>query len=145
MRKIIFNDGGRLEAGYKGKAGDCVIRSIAIATEKPYQEVYSEIFELQKKYQSTRRKKSRGSASPREGVHKEVYHPYLLKLGFEWVSCMQIGSGCKVHLKADELPSGVIIARVSKHLTTLIDGIIHDTFDCSRGGTRCVYGYYIKK
>jgi hypothetical protein len=26
----------------------------------------------------------------------------------------------------------------------VIDGVIHDTFDPSRGGTRCVYGYWIK-
>jgi hypothetical protein len=24
----------------------------------------------------------------------------------------------------------------------VIDGVIHDTHDCSRNGTRCVYGYY---
>ena len=27
-----FNDGGRAEAGYKGRTGDCTIRAIAIAT-----------------------------------------------------------------------------------------------------------------
>ncbi len=35
-----FNDGGRSEAGFKGTTGDCVTRAIAIATGKPYQEVY---------------------------------------------------------------------------------------------------------
>jgi len=58
---------------------------------------------------------------------------------------MGIGTGCKVHLKASELPSGAIIVSVSKHLTTVIDGVIHDTFDPSRGETRCVYGYFEKK
>jgi hypothetical protein len=57
---------------------------------------------------------------------------------------MQIGSGCKVHLRKDELPSGRLIVKLSKHLTTVIDGVIHDTFDPSRGGNRCVYGYFIK-
>jgi hypothetical protein len=55
---------------------------------------------------------------------------------------MAIGSGCKVHLKADELPKGTIIANVSGHFVCVIDGVIQDTYDCSRGGTRCVYGYY---
>jgi hypothetical protein len=27
----------------------------------------------------------------------------------------------------------------------VIDGVIHDTHDCSRGGTRCVYGYWRKE
>jgi hypothetical protein len=30
----------------------------------------------------------------------------------------------------------------SRHLVAVIDGVIHDTHDCSRDGTRCVYGYF---
>ena len=55
---------------------------------------------------------------------------------------MQIGSGCKVHLRSDELPGGRLIVRTSRHLVAVIDGEIHDTYDPSREGTRCVYGYY---
>ena len=57
---------------------------------------------------------------------------------------MKIGQGCKVHLDADELPTGTIICSVSRHLVTVVDGIINDTYDCSREGTRCVYGYFTK-
>jgi hypothetical protein len=35
--------------------------------------------------------------------------------------------------------------RVSKHLSAVIDGVIQDTHNPSRGGSRCVYGYYIKR
>ena len=35
--ELEINDGGRAAAGYKGKAGDCVVRSIAIVTKLPYQ------------------------------------------------------------------------------------------------------------
>lgn len=38
-----FDDGGRAQAGYKGSTGDCVTRAIAIATGKPYSEVYDAI------------------------------------------------------------------------------------------------------
>jgi hypothetical protein len=55
---------------------------------------------------------------------------------------MQIGSGCQVHLAADELPPGRIIVRLSKHYAAVVDGVLHDTHDCSRDGTRCVYGYF---
>jgi hypothetical protein len=58
---------------------------------------------------------------------------------------MFIGSGCKVHLKKDELPSGNLIVRVSKHIVAVIDGVIHDLSDPSRSGTRCVYGYFKKE
>ena len=48
-------------------------------------------------------------------------------LGWKWTPTMQIGSGCTVHLRADELPSGGLVVSVSKHLTAVIDGVIHDT------------------
>lgn len=57
---------------------------------------------------------------------------------------MTIGSGCKVHLKASELPNGRLVCFVSRHFVAVIDGAILDTYDPSRDGTRCVYGYMIK-
>jgi hypothetical protein len=63
-------------------------------------------------------------------------------LGLRWVPTMQIGQGCKVHLRRDELPQkGRLV--LSRHAAAVIDGVLHDTYDCSRGGTRCVYGYWI--
>jgi len=47
-------------------------------------------------------------------------------------------------LKKDELPSGTLIVSCSKHITVVKDGVLHDTYDCSRRGTRCVYGYWTK-
>ena len=38
MMKTTYNDGGREDAGYKGKTGDCGTRAIAIATGLDYQE-----------------------------------------------------------------------------------------------------------
>jgi len=109
-----YNDGGRVDADYKGETGDCVTRAIAIASGKPYKEVYDELFARAKEYGRTRRTRAARAiqvkgATPRNGVNKDVYAPYLESLGFEWVPTMHIGQGCKVHLKADELPSGVII------------------------------------
>jgi hypothetical protein len=74
-----------------------------------------------------------------------VFHDYILGHGFEWVPTMKVGSGCQVHLRPDELPTGTLIVKVSKHLTAVVDGVIEDTHDPSRGGNRCVYGYYRKK
>lgn len=39
----VYNDGGRADAGFKGEAGDCVTRAIAIAMDRPYKEVYNEL------------------------------------------------------------------------------------------------------
>jgi hypothetical protein len=141
--KYIYNDGGRKIAGYKGGASDCVVRAIAIVTEIPYQKIYDDLFELNKK--SRCRYNLRGKISPREGATTTItIRKYLTSLGWKWIPTMAIGSGCKVHLKNEELPKGRIITRLSKHLTAVIDGVINDTHDPSRDGTRCVYGYYIK-
>ena len=137
-----YNDGGRAEAGYKGAVGDCVARSIAIATGKPYQEVYDAINALAKS--ERRGKRKRGISSARNGVYKKTIKRYMASIGWEWVPTMQIGSGCQVHLKPPGLPSGRLVVSVSKHTTAVVDGVIHDTSDPSRGGTRCVYGYYQK-
>ncbi|MFZ4062191.1 MAG: hypothetical protein ACOYK2_02875 [Polynucleobacter sp.] len=144
------NDGGRAEAGFKGGAGDCVVRSIAIATQLPYMQVYEDLKAANAAYADSRNDKlarrlnAKGS-SPRNGNHRNVFHGYILGHGFEWVATMKIGAGCQVHLRADELPTGTLIVKVSKHLTTIVNGVIQDTHNPSRAGTRCVYGYYIKR
>jgi hypothetical protein len=140
--QFIYDDGGRAAAGYKGDAGDCVVRAIAIASERPYQEVYDEINEVGKAERKTARRKSKSSA--RTGVYKATCRKYLASLGFKWTPTMEIGSGCKVHLRADELPDGRLVVAVSKHLVAVVYGVIYDTHDPQRDGTRCVYGYYSK-
>lgn len=145
-----YSDGGRTEAGFKGETGDCVVRSIAIAADLPYREVYDALHQMtrsDKKY--IQRLVNYGGpqyanrrASPREGILRRYYEPYLFGLGWVWTPTMKIGGGCKVHLTRDELPSGRLVVTVSKHLCAVIDGTVHDTHDPSRDGTRCVYGYY---
>lgn len=82
------------------------------------------------------------NSHPRTGLFKTVYDRYMKSIGWVWVPTMKIGQGCKVHLRSEELPSGRIIVELSKHSAAVVDGVLHDLSDCSRGGTRCVYGYY---
>lgn len=138
--KFIRNDGGRAAAGFKGEAGDCVTRAIAIATGEPYSVVYTALNELAKGERTGKRKRRKSSS--REGVYKPTIRKYMESIGWLWVPCMTIGSGCKVHLDADELPAGRLVVSVSKHSVAVIDGVLHDTSDCSREGRRCVYGYF---
>ncbi|WP_353431612.1 hypothetical protein [Polynucleobacter sp. MWH-UH23A] len=146
---LILHDGGREAAGFKGGVGDCVVRSIAIAAKLPYLQVYEDLRQANASYALERDNKvsrylARKGSSPRNGNHRDVFHDYILSLGFEWVPTMKVGAGCQVHLRPNELPAGTLIVKVSKHLTAVIDGVIYDTHDPSRGGKRCVYGYYIK-
>jgi hypothetical protein len=140
LLKFQFDDGGRKAAGYKGKTGDCVVRSVAIATGLPYQQVYESVNELAGRERTGKRK--RGISNARTGVYNTTTRKMLESLGWKWTPTMEIGSGCKIHLRADELPKGRLIVSVSKHLTAVVDGVIHDTHDPSRRGTRCVYGYW---
>ena len=139
-----FNDGGRNAAGYKGKAGDCVCRAIAIATGLPYQQVFDRLADGNVSQRKSKRSKKERQRTANRGIttKRKWFKDYMLELGFTWHPTMSIGSGCKVHLKADELPSGRIVCNVSRHVVAVIDGVINDTYDCSRRGTRCVYGYW---
>jgi hypothetical protein len=139
--QFIYSDGGRKQAGFKGATGDCVTRAIAIAASRPYQEVYDGLNTYKASMRQTKR--VRGS-SARTGVNKRIYGAYLKTRGWQWVPTMGIGSGCKVHLREGELPMGRLIVRLSGHLAAVIDGVLFDTMDCSRNGTRCVYGYYVQ-
>ena len=139
-RHFQFDDGGRTAAGYKGKAGDCVVRAIAIATGHPYQQIY-DLVNSAAVYERTGKRK-RGKSNARTGVYRASIRRVMKSLDWVWTPTMEIGSGCMVHLKAEELPPGRLVVSVSKHLTAVIDGVIHDTHDCSRRGTRCVYGYW---
>jgi hypothetical protein len=145
----IADDGGRAAAGFAGHTGDCVVRAIAIAGEMSYAEVYSALHEatladawLMRRLECRYGARARAQASPRCGVHRRIHDRYLAERGWAWTPTMKIGQGCTIHLRAEELPNGRLIVRVSRHMCAVIDGVIHDTHDPSRGGTRCVYGYW---
>lgn len=143
MGQFNFNDGGRESAGYKGKAGDCVCRAIAIAAQLPYQEVYDRLAEGNADQRKSKRTPKRPrSANNGINTKRKWFKDYMHELGFVWTATMQIGSGCKVHLEPDELPSGRLVCSVSRHNVAVIDGVINDTYDSTRNGKRCVYGYW---
>jgi hypothetical protein len=144
--KFQYNDGGRAAAGYKGKTGDCVARSIAIAANLSYQEIYDRLAQGnadQRKSKRSSKATGKNTASHGISVKRKWFKDYMEELGFKWVSTMGIGTGCKVHLKEEELPKGRIIVALSKHYAAIIDGVLNDTYEETRGGTRCVYGYWV--
>jgi hypothetical protein len=160
--QFVHDDGGRAAAGYKGSAGDCVCRAVAIASGRSYPEVYDALADGTGNERKTRERSAR---SARNGIHtsKDWFKRYMREIGFVWTPCMGIGTGCRVHLHDGELPMGRLVVSVSKHLTAVIDGVIHDTYDPQREAhvmhfngasssddprvvhsiaRRCVYGYW---
>ena len=141
---FVFDDGGRKASGRDGKAGDCVTRAIAIASGRPYEEVWQAIASIMAEMPKTRKRRVAGQRSANNGVYvtSVLFKRYMEGLGFEWTPTMTIGSGCRVHLRAGELPTGKLVVSVSKHYCAVIDGTLRDTGDCTRNGERCVYGYW---
>ncbi len=167
---VVFDDGGRSAAGFEGRTGDCVTRSIAIAADLPYREVYEVLSTGCRAQRVTRRTRRRASARNGVNTNRKWFREYMAALGFQWVPTMRIGSGCRVHLAEGELPAGRLIVALSRHYTAVIDGVIHDTHDPQRevhcitpnlgqhlkpgewvnaNGVcsirrRCVYGYWVR-
>lgn len=136
--KFVYADGGRNKYFKAEHVGDCVTRAIANATGLDYKKVYDDLNRI------TKKKKQRGSS--RSGIMMEVAKEYIENcLGWTWIPCMKIGTGCKVHVREDDLPNGRLILRLTRHFTCVENGALYDTYDCSRGGTRCVYGYWKKQ
>lgn len=139
----LQDDGGRSQSGVKTKSSDCVTRAIAIASGLPYATIHDMLLNGASGERKVRGK--RGShPSNGNGVHtsRKWFKELMATLGFVFVPTMGIGTGCTVHLREGELPSGRLVVSVSGHYTAVVDGVLHDLHDCSREGNRCVYGYY---
>lgn len=140
--KWVYDDGGRSRYFKAEKVGDCACRAIAIATGTDYKVVYDLINKYAKEERTGVRK--HGVSNARNGVYRETAHRIMTELGWTWHPTMKIGQGCKVHVRKDELPAGRLVLSLSKHYAAVVDGVLHDTYDSSRGGIRCVYGYWSK-
>ena len=114
--EFLWNDGGRAASGYVGLTGDCVARSIAIATGAAYRDVYQQLGDSANK-------------TPRNGVCLDVAADYLRDAGWQRESQVQ------TPFQKSFLPKGVVIVhlqardRRASHLCTVIDHVVHDTWN----------------
>jgi hypothetical protein len=126
-----YNDGGRKAAGFKGTAGDCGARAMAIALGLDYMAVYKEL--AQANADNGRAK------SARNGIMKDVYTEVLKRYGWVWMKAPQF-AGRKA--RCSDMPAGVVIAKQAHHFVAVIDGVANDAWDCTG---RMVYGYWAKQ
>jgi len=127
----VYNDGGRKEAGYKGNAGDCGARAIAIALGMDYKQAYTLL--------ATANKNCGKAKSARNGISKDIYSDVLKTLGWVWVAAPKF-VGRKA--KCSDMPPGKVIARQAGHFVAVVDGVPQDTWNCSE---KMVYGYWAKQ
>ncbi len=132
--QFVKDDGGRAAAGFKGSTGDCVTRAVAIATGLPYADVYAALSDGMRTQRTTKRGSAKASARSGVSTTRKWFKDYMAALGWKWTPTMHIGSGCTVHLVANELPAGRLVVAVSKHYTAVIEGVIHDTHNPSERG-----------
>ena len=128
--KYIYNDGGRKAAGFKGVAGDCGARAMAIALNLDYKTVYKEL--------ANANADNGRAKSARNGINKDIYSDVLKRYGWVWHQVPKF-SGRKA--RCSDMPSGIVIAKQAHHFVAVIDGIANDTWDCTH---RMVYGYWKK-
>jgi len=106
---------------------DCMIRSVVIATGRPYNEVYQLM-------------KSKGWRTKRSSADKDWEKQItdtLKELGFKATRHSFPGIKGQPRKTAMTMPStGTWILRVSKHVACLKDGVLLDTWDCR---SSCVY------
>jgi len=117
MLDFIKSDGGRAkEYGRTLKQSDCVIRSIAIASDDSYRATLTDICALAVELGSV----------PTE---QWLYSKYLERRGFIKLGTPRDGTGRKIRLRdLDGIGSKVV--NVSGHLTAVVDGEVRDIWDC---------------
>jgi hypothetical protein len=128
--ELNWNDGGRFASGFVGLTGDCVVRSIAIATGHNYRDIYSEIGKASEK-------------TPRNGVSTTVAAEYLATRQWKHTD------GRQARFAAQSLPQGVVIVHLAStksrrhgHFCTVIDHVIHDTWNPSDDDEFVVAGFW---
>ncbi len=127
--EFIWHDGGRAASGYVGIAGDCVTRSIPIATGLAYRDVYKAMHEA-------------AGASPRDGVAGAIGGGFLQDRG--WVH----HNATELPFDPDALPGGVVVCDLSTtsdrgyHFCTVVDHVIYDTWDPTDDGDYVVRNYW---
>lgn len=112
------------------KIGDCVIRAIALAEKREWTEVYDRLVVL-------------GRELYEMPNSKNVYEKYLIDRGWKKEKMPKYPTGKRYKLRelADVHDKEIIIVSIAKHIATVINGELVDTWDC---GNKCVGNYYTK-
>ena len=120
MIGFIRDDGGRKAAGYKGKAGDCVVRALAIVLDRreDYRELYREMADGMAEYGRPR--------SARNGVSRKVSRPIFEQHGLRKVS---LPKGPRPTYSEAYARYGNCLVGTRKHVCAIVDGNLHDMHD----------------
>lgn len=114
-----YDDGGRADAGYRGRTNDCVVRALAIATGYPYKQLYQ-------MFKKPNPGNVKGISPYSSGVQRRFTHTFLTERGWTGVPLYHdLGTFQRFDRT---LPSGKIVVALPGHLTCVINRVIHDTY-----------------
>ena len=130
--EFIWSDGGRAACGYVGLTGDCVTRSIAIATGLAYRDVYQGLSKASDK-------------TARHGITSDVYADLSSQPRLEEYLPLTV-------LRRRHLPRGVVIVAFqadgrnrTAHLACVIDHTVYDTWNPMEDPAYRIVGYWINE
>lgn len=126
MYKFCLNDAGRANSIRPKQKNDCTIRAIALATGLMYDAIYDS-------FKDNGRKCSRGTV---KNLWQDYLNsqPFFHKISFppeKGQSRMNLDKFCQ------EYNQGTYIVQMAGHLSTVINGVVHDTFQPRQFG--CIY------
>ena len=125
-------DGGRAEAGYRGRAGDCVTRAIALATRAgaPTGDDYRAVYQVVARAELD----AGGKRSARNGVRKKATAAAMRELGFERVGLTARANGGR-WLTLTEVwerfggRARAMVIQTTGHVAAIVDGRLMDATD----------------
>ena len=117
----VEDDGGRSAVGYKSRvknADDCVVRSISIALDLPYEQVFRELMYI-------------GLEMGLYPSAPQVYERYLKENNWVKNRCPRDRNGKLIKLRDwISAPYRTVVLN-SGHLTAIVNGKCRDTWDCT--------------
>jgi hypothetical protein len=139
-QRFVQDYGGRQYINTFLPARDCVTRSVAIASGREYGWVASRVRQL---CEGQPLLWGLFKTGPNIGVQKEVVDMLMAELGFHYTPLNTYLRRWKfLGPLAGELPGGRLVVFCNKHVTAVIDGVIHDAIDPVPYGIRQVFGYW---
>ena len=134
---FLENDGGRSQSRRPKQSNDCTVRALAIACEKPYDDVYGFLRTLGR--ECGRRFNMKILITPPRGRNGAEIQTFLgAKL--VWRSFPAVKGQRRMNPVQFTLTftRGRFICRTAKHVFAVIDGVVYDTEPES--ADRCIYG-----
>lgn len=142
MIDYTFSDGGSATAGYDhvwAESADCAVRSIAIALEAPYREIYEDLSHLQDQYLRHEAPEEvrclAGKPIHEDGVFSFLIARYLEPKGWTFMRFSEpIPTGPWMDI--DHLPDDRLVLHLEDeegqncHYTAFIHHQLHDTYPC---------------